>query len=162
MTPGTTVPPHYHNRFSETFDLLRGSVTVYHTDQLDIELLEKSASSLAIGDPKTVEPGRYHQYSVGDEVTTMRVTLTPGDLDFERLLKILDGLARDGELEKHSADLVMMAVVMDLADAHLIGPAREMLDGVYATRGQEVYARKEELLKTYDTDEALGRLIGDV
>jgi mannose-6-phosphate isomerase-like protein (cupin superfamily) len=162
MTPGTSVPPHYHNRFSETFDLLRGAVTVYTTDQPDMELLEKSASSLATGDPQTVEPGRYHRYTVGDEVATLRVTLTPGNLDFERLLKILGGLARDGDLETLSADLVMMAVVMDLADAHLIGPAREMLDGFYAMRGEEVLSRKEELLKRYDTDEALGRLMGDV
>ena len=160
MTPGTSVPPHYHNRFSETFDLISGSMKVYQTDQPEVEVLEKSGQSLQIGVRKTVEPGLYHRYTVGDEPTVLRATVTPGDLDFERLLKILDGLARDGEAEQVGNDVVLMAIVMDLADAHLIGPAKTMLDEVYATRKEEVQKRKEELLAKYDTDEALKNLLG--
>jgi hypothetical protein len=48
-----------------------------------------------------------------------------------------------------------MAVIMELTDAHIVGPAKGMLDDVYAKRGNEVRARKEELLGRYDTDEAL-------
>ena len=155
MTPGTSVPPHYHTRFSETFDLISGSMTVYQTDQPDVEVLEKSALSLEIGAPKTVKPLLYHKYTVGNEVTTLRATITPGDLDFERVLKILNGLAGDGEIEKVGNDVVLMAVIMELCDAHLIGPAKSMLDEVYATRTDEVRARKDKLLAKYDTEEAL-------
>ena len=155
MTPGTSVPPHYHTRFSETFDLVSGSMTVYQTDQPDVEVLEKSALSLEIGVPKTVKPLLYHKYAVGNEVTTLRATITPGDSDFERVLKILNGLAGDGEIEKVGNDVVLMAVIMELCDAHLIGPAKSMLDEVYATRTDEVRARKDKLLAKYDTEEAL-------
>lgn len=162
MTPGTSVPPHFHETFSETFDLVSGSMRVYQTDQPDVEILEKSAVSLCIGEPITVQPLLYHKYAVGDEVTTLRCTLTPGNLDFERLLKILDGLARDGELEKLGDDLVMMVISMELADAHLIGPAKVMLDDVYTTRRDEIQTRKEELLRSYDTKEALENLVRKV
>jgi hypothetical protein len=58
--------------------------------------------------------------------------------------------------------LVLMAVVMDLSDAHLIGPAKEMLDGVRRDHKDEIEALRSELLKTYDTEEALhGLLHGD-
>ena len=162
MTPGTSVPPHYHTRFSETFDLISGSMTVYKTDQPDLDALENSAMKVEIGKLKTVEPRLYHRYKVGDEMTTLRAIVTPGDLDFERLLKILDGLTRDGEIEKLGNDAVLMAVVFELTDTHLIGPTKEMLDGVYATKSDEVKKRKEELLKKYDTDEALRNLMGTV
>jgi mannose-6-phosphate isomerase-like protein (cupin superfamily) len=60
MTPGTSVPPHFHKRFSETFDLVSGSMTVYKTDESDIGRLEASAQNLQIGERKVVEPGQFH------------------------------------------------------------------------------------------------------
>jgi mannose-6-phosphate isomerase-like protein (cupin superfamily) len=160
MTPGTSVPPHYHTRFSETFDLISGSMTVFKSDQPSISALENSATTLQIGAPQTVKPMLWHKYTVGDEVTRLRATITPGNLDFERVLKILDGLRRDGEVEKLGNDVVLMTIIMELTDAHLVGPAKGMLDEVYAKRGDEVQARKDELLGRYDTDEALRRLTG--
>jgi hypothetical protein len=35
----------------------------------------------------------WQKYTVGDEMTTLRASITPEDLDFERVLKILDILA---------------------------------------------------------------------
>jgi hypothetical protein len=34
---------------------------------------------------------------VGDEETVLKVTLMPGGLEFESLLKVMNGLAEDGE-----------------------------------------------------------------
>lgn len=135
---------------------------VYQTDEPDVDKLEASAQSLRVGDPKTVEPRLYHRYVVGDEVTTLRATVTPGDLDFERVLKIMNGLADDGKLEKHGDDVVLMAVIFDLTDTHLIGPTKTMLEDVLATKGDEVRAFKAELLEKYDTDEALRKLLAPV
>lgn len=152
MTPRTSVPPHYHSNFSETVDLVRGSIKIYHAPRPDLEALETSACALTVGEPQTIKPGIFHKYSVGEEVTTLRVTLTPGSLDFERLLKILDGLAG-------IEDMVMLAIVMELADARCIGPVGETLKALYKTKAEEVAARKEKLLRRFDTDEGMERLM---
>jgi hypothetical protein len=46
VTPGTSVPPHFPTRFSETLDLVSGSMTVHKTDEPDSEKLEASAQNL--------------------------------------------------------------------------------------------------------------------
>ena len=162
MSHGTAVPPHYHNRFSETFDLISGSMTVYRSEKSDLEILQGSAQALKPRDPVTVTPGIYHQYVAGPEpTTTLRVILTPGDADFERLLMILDGLARDGELESYGNSLTMMAVVMGLSDAHVVGPAGTMLDGVKKEQGADIEALREKLLAKYDNEESLRNLLGE-
>ncbi|TPX11537.1 uncharacterized protein E0L32_007748 [Thyridium curvatum] len=156
MTPGTTVPPHFHNRFSETFNLISGSIAVYSSSEPDLDLLESSAQDLEVGKPVVVEPGRFHKYKVGGNGNSvLRVTLTPGDADFERLLKIVNGLAVDGELASMGDSLTLMAVIMGLSDANLIGPTKEVLDGVRAEKKDEVEALKTKLLAKYDTEEAL-------
>ncbi|KAI1049664.1 hypothetical protein LB505_011707 [Fusarium chuoi] len=160
MTPGTTVPPHYHTRFSETFDLIEGSISVYKSTDPDVEALEASAQPLEVGKPQTVTPNLFHKYLVNDDGgAVLRVILEPGDADFERLLKIMNGLDADGKLAKMGDSLILMAVVMELSDAHLIGPAKGMLDGVRRDQKDEIEKLKAELLEAYDTEEALQGLL---
>ncbi|RKK85635.1 hypothetical protein BFJ71_g14109 [Fusarium oxysporum] len=160
MTPGTTVPPHFHTRFSETFDLIEGSISVHKSTDPDVEALEASAQPLEVGKPQTVTPNLFHKYLVnGDEGAVLRVILEPGDANFERLLKIMNGLDADGKLAKMGDSLVLMAVVMELSDAHLVGPVKGMLDGVRRDQKDEIEKLKAELLKAYDTEEALQRLL---
>lgn len=122
VTPGTTVPPHYHARFAETFDLLEGAVTAYLSAQeappspagdegADLDLLERSARALEPRREVTVPPGVHHKYVVGGVDTVLRVVVTPGDADFERLLMVLNGLAEDGELESMGDSVLLMAVI---------------------------------------------------
>ncbi|KAH7466454.1 hypothetical protein FOMA001_g15966 [Fusarium oxysporum f. sp. matthiolae] len=160
MTPGTTVPPHFHTRFSETFDLIEGSISVHKSTDPDVEALEASAQPLEVGKPQTVTPNLFHKYLAnGDGDAILRVILEPGDADFERLLKIMNGLDADGKLAQMGDSLVLMAVVMELSDAHLIGPAKGMLDGVRRDQKDEIEKLKAELFKAYDTEEALQRLL---
>ncbi|KAG8165354.1 hypothetical protein KVR01_005629 [Diaporthe batatas] len=172
MTPGTTVPPHYHTRFSETFDLLEGSLTVHSSKQeptaagdegADLELLERSSTRVSPGGaapPPVVPAGVYHKYVVGGGAdAVLRCVVEPGHADFERLLMILNGLADDGELEAMGDSVLLMAVIMDLGDAHLLGPAKSMLDGVYASQRQEVADLKARLLAKYDNEENLKKLL---
>lgn len=130
---------------------------VYVHDTPDLDALEASAKSLEIGKHATIPPGKYHKYKCGDEPTVLRAIVTPGDRDFERLVMIMNGLAEDGELEALSDSVVLMAVVMDLADAHLIGPAGEMLDGMKKEKGVEIEELKEKLLRRYDNEDWLKR-----
>ncbi|KAF4445372.1 cupin 2 conserved barrel domain [Fusarium acutatum] len=160
MTPGTTVPPHFHTRFSETFDLIEGSISVYKSTDPNLDALEASAQPLEVGKPQTVTPNLFHKYLVNDDGgAVLRVILEPGDADFERLLKIMNGLDADGKLAKMGDSLVLMAVVMELSDAHLIGPAKGMLDGVRRDQKDEIEKLRAELLKAYDTEEALQGLL---
>ncbi|GAD99735.1 hypothetical protein AOR_1_204074 [Paecilomyces variotii No. 5] len=160
MIPGTTVPPHFHSRFSETFDLISGSISVYNSTEPDLDVLEASAQKLEIGKKVTVEPGWFHKYIVdGEEQAVLRAIIKPGDADFERLLKILNGLDADGELASMGDSVTLMAVIMGLSDAHLIGPAKDMLDNVREEKKDEIEAMKVKLLAKYDTDEALQGLL---
>lgn len=162
MTPGTTVPPHFHNRFSETFDLISGSIAVYSNTEPNLDALEASARDLEVGKPVTVDAGVFHKYKVGgdEEGAVLRAIVTPGDADFERLLKIMNGFDNDEELKKMGDSLVLMAVIMELSDAHLIGPAKEMLEGVRAEKKDEIEVLRVKLLAKYDTEEALLGLLG--
>lgn len=159
MTPNTTVPPHWHNSFSETFDLISGSMKVYIHDTPDLDALEASAQPISIGKLATIPAGKYHRYQAGDEETVVRVILTPGYQDFERLTMIMNGLAEDGELEGLTDSVKLMAVVMDLADAHLIGPLGEMLEAARKEHKEEIAALKERLLGKYDNEESLRKLM---
>ena len=160
MTPGTTVPPHFHTRFSETFDLISGSISVYNSAEPNLDVLEASIQALEVGKKVTVEPRRFHKYKVGEEPAVLRVVVSPGDADFERLLKILNGLDADGELAGMADSITLMAVIMGLSDAHLIGSAKDMLDGVRVENKDEIEALKAKLLAKYDTEEALEGLLG--
>lgn len=161
-TPGTSVPPHYHSRFSETFELINGSVSV-HTGPADTsELAFKSTlTPLEPGKPMTVPLGWYHQFIVGNETSTFKCTLEPGDIGFENMLKVLDGLKRDGEFDQLEEDDVFLAVLMDLTDAHPLWKDGEMLINVRKERSEAIEQMKEDLLKKYDTPEALARLMAD-
>lgn len=162
MTPGLTIPPHFHTRFSETFHLISGSISMYSSTTPDIDALEASAQLLEIGKAPCVEPGVYHKYKVGDEHAKLRVVLTPGDADFEKALMIMNGLDANGELAAMADNVLLMAVMMDLCDAQLIGPAAGILEGVRAEKGDEVEALRKKLLGKYDTEEALKGLLGNV
>lgn len=159
MTPGTTVPPHFHSRFTETFDLISGSISVYSSTTPDLHSLEASARPLEIGKTATVDPGLYHKYLAGDEQTELRVILTPGDADFERALMVMNGLEADGELAGMADSVELMAVLMGLCDAQLIGPAAGMLEGVRAEKQNEIEALRKSLLGRYDTEESLKGLL---
>lgn len=85
-------------------DLISGSIKAYLSPQPkgnepDLGALQASEQVLEVGKQLTVPPKAYHQYITGNQDTTVRVTLSPGDADFERLLMIMNGLGEDGRLE---------------------------------------------------------------
>lgn len=149
MAPGTSVPPHVHYRFSETFDLIQGSMKVYTCDKPDVDLLAKNPQTVEIGKLATVEAGTYHQFVAGDEPTILRAIVTPGDADFERLVNIMAGLANDGELAQYDDSVALLSIAMELADAHVFGPTKAVLDKANLEQADEIRALKEELLAKY-------------
>lgn len=86
--PNEKTPWHYHTLFSETFEILTGTLEVGKGK--DILYLNQ-------GDIATIQPKEKHYYhNVANEECIVRATLSPGNKNFENSLFILKGLAKDG------------------------------------------------------------------
>jgi quercetin dioxygenase-like cupin family protein len=88
ILPGEKTPWHYHTLFSETFEILKGTLEVGK---------DKDVLQLKQGDMVTIQSGEKHYYhNVSNEECIVRTTLVPGNKNFENSLFILKGLAKDG------------------------------------------------------------------
>ena len=88
ILPGEKTPWHYHTLFSETFEVLKGTLEVGKG---------KDIHHLKQGDIATIEPNEKHYYhNVSNEECIITATLNPGNKNFENSLFILKGLAKDG------------------------------------------------------------------
>jgi quercetin dioxygenase-like cupin family protein len=88
ILPGEKTPWHYHNLFSETFEVLQGTLKVGKG---------KNIYYLIEGDTATIEPNERHLYhNISNDECIIRVTINPSNKNFENSLFILKGLAKDG------------------------------------------------------------------
>lgn len=88
ILPGEKTPWHYHTLFSETFEVLKGTLEVGKG---------KSIYQLKQGEIATIEPNERHYFNnISDEECIVTTTINPGNKDFEKALFILKGLAKDG------------------------------------------------------------------
>jgi quercetin dioxygenase-like cupin family protein len=152
LGPGATTYPHYHTLFSETFTLLKGPLAVYTSPDMSEASLE--AKTLEVGESVTVPPKQLHYFLVGEGEVTVTMTFEPGALDFERAMLIMRGTQRDGIYQGYN-DFVFMAVLGELTNSTGVGEAKKMLDELYASRRDEIQAKKTELLEKYASDEQL-------
>ena len=88
IKPGEKTPIHYHTLFSETFEILKGTLEVSRNGQI-IQLKK--------GDSVTIEPYDNHHFdNTSNEECIAKVTVSPGNLNFESSLIIFRGLIQDG------------------------------------------------------------------
>ena len=88
ILPGEKTPWHYHSLFSETFEVLKGTLEVGKG---------KNIHHLKQGDIATIKPNVKHYYhNVSNEECIIKTTIDPGNKNFENSLFILKGLAKDG------------------------------------------------------------------
>jgi len=88
ILPGEKTPWHYHTLFSETFEVLKGTLEVGKS---------KNIHHLKQGHIATIKPNEKHYYhNVSIEECIINTTLNPGNKNFENSLFILKGLAKDG------------------------------------------------------------------
>ncbi len=88
ILPGEKTPWHYHTLFSETFEVLKGTLEVGKG---------KDIHHLKQGDIATIKPNEKHYYhNVSNEECIITTTIDPGNKNFENFLFILKGLAKDG------------------------------------------------------------------
>ena len=92
ILPGEKTPWHYHTLFSETFEVLKGTLEVGKG---------KDIYQLKPGDVATIEPNEKHYYhNVSNEECVITATVNPGNKNFESALFILKGLENDGMASK--------------------------------------------------------------
>ena len=85
---GEKTPWHYHTLFSETFEIIKGELQVGKG---------KHVLNLAEGDIATIQPNEKHYFhNISKEECIIKVTISPGNRNFEQSLFILKGLANDG------------------------------------------------------------------
>lgn len=88
ILPGEKTPWHYHTLFSETFEVLKGTLEVGKGAEI---------RHLKQGDVVTINPNEQHYYhNVANEECMITTTIDPGNKNFENALFILKGLAKDG------------------------------------------------------------------
>jgi quercetin dioxygenase-like cupin family protein len=88
IIPGEKTPWHYHTLFSESFEVLNGTLEVGLNNQ--VHQLKK-------GDRVTIKPNEKHYFhNISDENCLIQVTVSPGNKNFENALLISKGLAKDG------------------------------------------------------------------
>ncbi|WP_158829563.1 cupin domain-containing protein [Mucilaginibacter lacusdianchii] len=88
IIPNEKTPWHYHTLFSETFEVLRGTLEVGLNEQIH---------HLKEGSKVTIKPKEKHYFhNVSDTECLIRVTVSPGNKNFENALLISKGLAKDG------------------------------------------------------------------
>ena len=88
ILPTEKTPWHYHTLFSETFEILKGTLEVGKG---------KEILHLKQGDIATIQPKEKHYYhNISKEECIVKATLNPGNKNFENSLFILKGLAKDG------------------------------------------------------------------
>lgn len=115
ILPGEKTPWHFHTLFSETFEVLKGTLEVGKGK--DIHRLKK-------GDIVSIAPNEKHYYhNVSNEECMVTTTLNPGNKNFENSLFILKGLAKDGLVNaagtpRKFSDLVLFVY---LSNSRMVG-----------------------------------------
>jgi quercetin dioxygenase-like cupin family protein len=115
INPGESTPWHYHRLFSETFDVLKGELTVGRGDQ---------TLTLQQGQTATIQPGQKHFFTnTSGQETLVKVTVSPRNQEFEDSLLIYKGLAKDGLASKSGTPkkLLDLALFIRLNDSHMVG-----------------------------------------
>lgn len=88
IIPNEKTPWHYHTLFSESFEVLKGTLEVGLNNQ--VRQLEK-------GDSVIIKPKEKHYFhNISNDECIIKVTVSPGNKNFENALLISKGLAKDG------------------------------------------------------------------
>jgi len=87
ILPNEKTPWHYHTLFSETFEIMKGTLEVGKG---------KNIHQLKQGDIATIYPNEKHYFhNISNEECIIKATINPGNKNFENSLLISKGFAKD-------------------------------------------------------------------
>lgn len=115
IVPNEKTPWHYHTHFSETFEVLKGTLEVGKNGK--IEQLKK-------GDITTINPHVKHYFhNISTDECLIKVTVSPGNKNFEHALLISKGLAKDGLANAAGTPkkLTDLALFIHLNNSRMVG-----------------------------------------
>jgi len=108
-------PLHYHNAFSEKFEVREGVLYLQ---------VGKDKKVLQAGESVTVPAGTNHRfYNEKDDNVKFHITLRPGHLGMENFIKIFYGLAADGLTDEKGKpnSFAHLAVALHMSDSNAAG-----------------------------------------
>lgn len=108
-------PLHYHNAFSEKFQVQEGILYVQ---------VGKDKKILNVGESVTVPAGTHHRfYNETNDKVKFHITLIPGHTGMENFIKIFYGLAADGLSDKKGKPkkFAHLAVALIISDSNAPG-----------------------------------------
>ena len=108
-------PLHYHNAFSEKFEVVEGKLYLRVGKQKHI---------LKPGEQMIVAPGAPHKfYNLTNEKVKFKITFEPGHTGMENFIKIFYGLALDGLTDKKGKPKIFshLAVALTISDSNAPG-----------------------------------------
>lgn len=146
LAGGSSLPPHYHDLFEETFQVVEREITVWNGD---------SKVTLRSGQSSTIKRTVVHSYKVeSDRAAQLKVILEPGQSDFEDAMKIMIGLQNDGKYSQVSKltwdSFPVIAAISELSNVNHVGAARMMFRILSVLHGRKKLQRvKRELIEKY-------------
>ncbi|MBS3912867.1 MAG: cupin domain-containing protein [Bacteroidetes bacterium] len=137
-------PLHYHKRFSETFNVLEGELSIQvGTDK----------KKLKVGENATAPMNTNHRfYNTSGKPVRFTVELNPASEGFENVLRIAFGLAQDGKAGPNGMpkSFVHNGILMNMGEGYFVG-LFSVLEKVFRYFGNSDKARQieKDLLAKY-------------
>jgi len=92
LKKGGKVPLHYHYEFSEYYEVLEGELKMQ---------IGKEVKTLGKGDYVLIPIKTVHRYfNDSKEEVKFKVVIQPGNIGYQLLVAVLNGLSRDGKVNK--------------------------------------------------------------
>lgn len=89
---GGKIPLHYHNEFSEYYEVLEGELKIQ---------IGKEIKTLQKGDYILIPVRTVHRYfNESNTEVKFKVVIQPGNIGYQLLIAVLNGLARDGKVNR--------------------------------------------------------------
>ena len=92
VKPGGKIPLHYHNEFSEYYEVLEGELKMQ---------IGKEIKTLMKGEYVLIPIKTNHRYfNDGTNDVKFKVVIQPGNVGYQLLVSVLNGLGRDGKVNR--------------------------------------------------------------
>ncbi len=155
FSAGASAPPHYHTDYSETFELIKGGMTVMLAADMNVENLKPI--QLEPGKPVTIPINTLHAFKVTENQTQVRITFEPGSLGWEKIILIMQGATRDGIFHKFSsseteAGAPFLSILGEFSNTIFVGEAFDQIEAYRSQNGTQIDSLKADLVAKYATE----------